>query len=175
MTPAPVIILLPFDAGSPEPLRKAKPRYPTKRGVERWPPQHHQAIPKYKPPADLIASPAKPRAHRHDARSTPRELNMDSADAEYVLRVIASRCGDALDAVTLAEIEAALKDKPAPIMLPAEIAARIGAVLDAIEERLAAMEEALLARKAEDERRAIEDERRVIENAFIDSAGETLN
>ncbi len=54
MTPAPVIILLPFEAGSPEPLRKAKPRYPTKRGVERWPP--HQGIPmRYVPPADLIA------------------------------------------------------------------------------------------------------------------------
>ncbi len=96
---------------------------------------------------------------------------MDCERAAYVLAVIASRAGDVLDAVTLAEIEAALWDKPAaPIMLPAEIAARIEAVLGAIEEqlaamraRLAAMEEAALERRAEDERRTIED-------AFVNSA-----
>ncbi len=93
---------------------------------------------------------------------------MDRDTTAYVLAVIASRAGDVLDANTLAEIETALCDKPAPIMLPGAIAERIEAVLSAIEERLAAMEEAALERKAEDERRAVED-------AFIDAAGETLN
>ena len=101
---------------------------------------------------------------RHDARSTPRELRaMDRETAAYVLAVIASRAGDVLDADTLAEIETALCDKPAPIMLPGAIAERIEAVLDAIEARLDAMEATRDALAEAATKRAVED-------AFVDSA-----
>jgi hypothetical protein len=47
------IILVPFEIGSPEPLRKAKPPpYPRNGQRQHWPPQ--QAIPPYVPPADQI-------------------------------------------------------------------------------------------------------------------------
>ena len=45
--PTPVIILLPFDAGSPKVVRQAKPVYPTKPKQQPWP--LCQPIPKFTP------------------------------------------------------------------------------------------------------------------------------
>lgn len=52
MTNAPraVVVFVPYPAaGSPEPLRKARPIYPAKPRQPQWP------LPKYTPPADQIA------------------------------------------------------------------------------------------------------------------------
>ena len=47
------IVFVPLRVGSPEPLRRARPVYPAKRGDQRWP--LNQPIPlRFVPPASLI-------------------------------------------------------------------------------------------------------------------------
>ena len=69
--PTPVIILVPFDAGSPKEARRAKPSYPTKPKQQPWP--LCQPIPKFTPdPAQIAALKRQGRevleATRHQAR-----------------------------------------------------------------------------------------------------------
>lgn len=86
-------------------------------------------------------------------------------DDDHALAVIRSRCDGALTAVELDQIEAAIRQRPAPIMLDADMAGKMMTVIDAIEERLGAMENAWRERAMAQEREA----------AFIDSASEVFH
>lgn len=81
-------------------------------------------------------------------------------DDDHAIALIRHRCGDALTEVELAEIEAAISDRAPPVLLDADVAGKLMAVTDVIEQRLDQMTAALAERALAQER----------ENAFVDAA-----
>lgn len=81
-------------------------------------------------------------------------------DDNRAVALIRSRCDGALTAVELDEIEAAIRQRPAPILLDADVAEKLTTVLDALEDRLAGMIERVDAQRIAEAREA----------AFIDAA-----
>ena len=57
-------------------------------------------------------------------------------DIDHAAAVIRSRCGDALTEIELDQIEAAVRQQPAPVLLDGEAAARLIAALDQLETRV---------------------------------------
>jgi hypothetical protein len=85
-------------------------------------------------------------------------------DLDHALAVIRARCEGALSDDELAEIEAAVSDLAPAILLDKDMAEKLMAVIDALEDRVAEMIERVETQHIEEEREA----------AFVDAAGETL-
>ena len=85
-------------------------------------------------------------------------------DDDELLRLVAARCPE-LSELELDRIEAAIRHRPAPILLDVDVAEKLFAVIDVIERRLNEMTAALAERAIAQEREA----------AFIDSAAEVFH
>lgn len=86
-------------------------------------------------------------------------------DDDRASALIRHRCGDALTEVELDQIEAAIRQRPAPILLDADVAGKLFAVIEVIEQRMGEMTGALTERALAQE----------IEASFIDSAAKVFH
>ena len=84
-------------------------------------------------------------------------------DVDYIVSLLSARMPE-LSELERAEIEAAISGRAPPVLLDADMAGRLMAVIEALEDRLAGMIERVEAQHVEEERAA----------AFVDAAGETL-
>lgn len=84
-------------------------------------------------------------------------------DVDAIVSLLSARIPELSD-VDRAEIEAAIRGRPPPVLLDKDMAERLMAVIEALEDRVAGMIGRVEVRHVEEEREA----------AFIDAAGETL-